>query len=133
MFTKQLKVLAALANADGELDAKEVQLMEKIGLAHGMSLEEINHAIQNPGAEKDLSDLNDDEKFELLHDVIQLMKIDKKIFNEEIIYCQKVATKLGFPLEAVMEIYPHVNTHINLNVRGEKAALRKRLDKILNR
>ncbi|MFY0651448.1 MAG: TerB family tellurite resistance protein [Cyclobacteriaceae bacterium] len=133
MFTKQLRVLAILANADGEIDDREMQLMEKIGKAHDMSIDEIHAAIENPGKVKDLSDLNVDEKFELLYDVVQLMKIDNQIYNEEILYCQKIAGKLGYPLEAIMEIYPHVNTHINLNIPGEKQALKKKLDKILNK
>ena len=133
MFTKQLRVLAILANADGEIDDREMQLMEKVGKAHGMSLDEIHAAIESPGTVKDLSDLNDDEKFELLYDVVQLMKIDNKVYNEEIIYCQKIASKLGYPLEAIMEIYPHVNIHINLSLPGEKAALKRKLDKILKR
>ncbi|MCR9067165.1 MAG: TerB family tellurite resistance protein, partial [Cytophagales bacterium] len=109
MFTKQLKVLATLANADGEISKREIMLMEKIGRAHGMSLDEIHAAIASPEKVKDFSDLSVDEKFELLYDIVQLMKIDNKVFNEEILYCQKIATKLGFSLEAVMEIYPHIN------------------------
>lgn len=133
MFTKQLKVLATLANADGEIDEKEMKLMEKIGKAHDMSTEEIHAAIKSPGNVKDLSELDEEERFELLYDVVQLMKIDNKIFNEEILYCQEVAMKLGYPFEAIMEVYPHVNTRINLNIPGEKAAMKKKLDKILNR
>ncbi|MEQ6119915.1 TerB family tellurite resistance protein [Reichenbachiella sp. MALMAid0571] len=133
MFTKQLKVLAILANADGEVNDMEIQLMEKIGKANGMSLDEIHEAIESPDKEIDLDDLNEDDKFDLLHDVIQLMKIDSKIYNEEILYCQNIAAKLGFPLEAVMEIYPHVNTRINLSVPREKEALKKKLYEILNR
>ncbi|MFT7035123.1 MAG: putative tellurite resistance protein B-like protein [Cyclobacteriaceae bacterium] len=133
MFTKQLKVLAILAKADGEIDEKELKLMEKIGNAHDMSIEDIHEAIASPGNVKDLSELDEEERFELLYDVVQLMKIDNKIFNEEILYCQQIAMKLGYPLEAIMELYPHVNTRINLSVPGEKAALKKKLNKILNR
>jgi uncharacterized tellurite resistance protein B-like protein len=132
MFTKQLKVLATLANADGEISKREIMLMEKIGRAHGMSLDEIHAAIASPEKVKDFSDLSVDEKFELLYDIVQLMKIDNKVFNEEILYCQKIAMKLGFSLEAVMEIYPHINTRINLTVPGEKQAIKKRLLKFLN-
>ena len=81
MFTKQLKVLAILANSDGEIDEREMILMEKIGKAHDMTIDEINEAINNPGEGRDLSELNEDENFELLYDVIQLMKIDQKIYN----------------------------------------------------
>ena len=81
MFTKQLKVLAILANSDGEIDEREMILMEKIGKAHDMTIDEIIEAINNPGEGRDLSELNEDENFELLYDVIQLMKIDQKIYN----------------------------------------------------
>jgi len=133
MFTKQLKVLAGLANADGNVDETELKLMEKIGKANDMSIDEIHQAIKSPEKVDELSELDDDQRFELLYCVVQLMKIDNKIFNEEILYCQEVAMKLGYPFEAIMELYPHVNTRINLSIPGEKAAMKKKLDKILNR
>ena len=132
MFTKQLRVLATLANADGNIDETELKLMEKIGKAHDMSIDEIHHAINSPEKVEELSELDDNQRFELLYSKVQLMKIDNKIFNEEILYCQEIAMKLGYPFEAIMEIYPHVNTRINLSVPGEKAALKRKLDKILN-
>ena len=55
MFTKQLKVLAILANSDGEIDEREMILMEKIGKAHDMTIDEIHEAINNPGEGRDLS------------------------------------------------------------------------------
>jgi hypothetical protein len=133
MFTKQLKVLAILANSDGEIDEREMILMEKIGKAHDMTIDEIHEAINNPGEGRDLSELNEDENFELLYDVIQLMKIDQKIYNEEVLYCQNIAIKLGDPLESIMEIYPHINSHVNLTIPGEKAAVKRKLNKILNK
>lgn len=133
MFTKQLKVLAILANSDWEIDEREMILMEKIGKAHDMTIDEIHEAINNPGEGRDLSELNEDENFELLYDVIQLMKIDQKIYNEEVLYCQNIAIKLGDPLESIMEIYPHINSHVNLTIPGEKAAVKRKLNKILNK
>ena len=107
--------------------------MEKIGKAHDMTIDEIHEAINNPGEGRDLSELNEDENFELLYDVIQLMKIDQKIYNEEVLYCQNIAIKLGDPLESIMEIYPHINSHVNLTIPGEKAAVKRKLNKILNK
>ena len=131
MILKQLNVLATLAAADGDVDQTEIDLIHKIGKSHGLEKDEIDGIIANPVDVADLTDLDENEKFDLLYWVIQLTKIDHKVFNEELLYTQQVASKLGYPLEAVMELYPHVNTHLNLSIPGEKAALKKKLDKII--
>jgi hypothetical protein len=41
-------------------------------------------------------DLNNHEKFNYIFTLVQLMKIDEKIYNAEIKYCAKVAAKLGY-------------------------------------
>ena len=132
MILKQLNVLATLAAADGDVDQTEIDLIHKIGKSNGLDREQIDSIIDAPEDVSDFSDLNADERFDLLYWVIQLTKIDHKVFNEELLYTQQVASKLGYPLEAVMELYPHVNTHLNLSIPGEKAALKKKLDKIIN-
>lgn len=129
MVKEQLKALAQLANSDGEIDERELRLIHRIGEAHGMKLDQIQEIIDHPEHLGDLAALDDDDKFEFLYSIIQLMKIDDEIYNEEVLFCQKIAMKLGYGLGAVMEMYPHV--HKNLVLREEKLKLKKKVSAFL--
>lgn len=129
MVEEQLKALAQLANSDDNIDDRELQLIFRIGEAHGMSRDKIQEIIDNPGQLGDLKSLDEDDKFEFLYSIIQLMKIDDEIFNEEVLYCQKIATKLGYGLGAVMEMYPLV--HKNVTIRAEKLQLKRKIQHFL--
>lgn len=130
MIKDQLTALIQLANSDNSMDQKELQLIFRIGAAHGMSDEDIQQMIDNPGELGDLKALNVDDKFEFLYSIIQLMKIDDEIFNEEVLFCQTIAQKLGYGLGAVMEMYPLV--HKNLVIRAEKLKLKEKINQFLS-
>lgn len=129
MVREQLKALAQLANSDGEIDERELRLIHRIGEAHGMQLDQIDEIISKPGSLGDLKALEEDDKFEFLYSIIQLMKIDDEIYNEEVLFCQQIAMKLGYGLGAVMEMYPHV--HKNVVIREEKLKLKKKVKEFL--
>ncbi|WP_420580403.1 TerB family tellurite resistance protein [Reichenbachiella sp.] len=129
MVKEQLKALAQLANSDGDMDERELRLIHRIGEAHGMKRDGIQQIIDSPGQLGDLKALDEDDKFEFLYSIIQLMKIDDEIYNEEVLYCQKIAMKLGYGLGAVMEMYPHV--HKNIVIREEKLQLKKKVSEFL--
>lgn len=129
MVKEQLKALAQLANSDDNIDERELRLIFRIGEAHSMSKDEIQQIIDDPGQLGDLQSLDDDDKFEFLYSIIQLMKIDDEIFNEEVLYCQKIATKLGYGLGAIMEMYPLV--HKNVVIRSEKLQLKRKIQQFL--
>jgi hypothetical protein len=50
-----------------------------------------------------------DEKIEVLYNAIRLVKADKRILPNEIVYCQEIATKLGFRRSIIDAILPLVN------------------------
>ncbi|UXX80375.1 TerB family tellurite resistance protein [Reichenbachiella carrageenanivorans] len=130
MVKEQLKALAQLASSDGDIDERELRLINRIGEAHGLSEEAIQEIINSPAGQLgDLTSLSEDDKFEFLYSIIQLMKIDDEVYNEEVLFCQQIAMKLGYGLGAVMEMYPLV--HKNLVIRSEKLQLKKRLQKFL--
>ncbi|SMD34637.1 hypothetical protein SAMN04488029_2110 [Reichenbachiella faecimaris] len=129
MVKEQLKALAQLANSDGEIDERELRLIFRIGEAHGMDQTEVQKIIDHPGQLGNLKSLDEDDKFEFLYSIIQLMKIDDEIYNEEVLFCQQIAMKLGYGLGAVMEMYPHV--HKNVVVREEKLRLKKKVREFL--
>lgn len=129
MVKEQLKALAQLANSDGDIDERELRLILRIGEAHGMSQDEVQQIVDNPGQLGDLKSLDEDDKFEFLYTIIQLMKIDDEIYNEEVLFCQSIAQKLGYGLGAVMEMYPLV--HKNVVIRSEKLQLKRKVQQFL--
>ncbi len=104
MLKEQLKILIKLATIDSELAEKEANLIEKIGKANGISEDEIYAMIKNPEPVQSLDTLSDDQRFEYLYNIIQLMKIDGKVYKSEIVFCQDIAEKLGYKRKAVSEL-----------------------------
>jgi uncharacterized membrane protein YebE (DUF533 family) len=132
MIQDQLSALVQLAKSDGFLDEREVNLIHKIGGIHGLTSEEINVMIESPPELGDLSKYNKDEKFEFLYNLVYLMKIDDQIFNEEVHYCQEIAMKLGYPLEALLEIYPYIYSKLRLSGANSKEKLKEKIQHLLN-
>ncbi|WP_109833075.1 tellurite resistance TerB family protein [Reichenbachiella versicolor] len=125
MVRQQLSALAQLAKSDDKIDEAELNVIFRVGRANHLDDKEIQEIIDHPGSIGDLNSLSEDEKFEFLFSVIQLMKADDEIFNAEIDYCNQIAVKLGYGMGAVMEMYPHV--HKNLVIKREKDSLRKKV------
>ncbi len=100
---QRLQALIALASADGELAEKERQYIISIGLANHMMVTEILPLFSAP-AEKNQSLVADKDKEEVLFQLIQLMRIDEKIYKTEMRFCAQAAAKLGFREEAVFEL-----------------------------
>lgn len=128
MIKAQIALLTELAGRDGHIDERETELIMRIGTAHGLSREEIADLIQTPVA-IEWDNLSLEDRFEMLHNVVALMKADNEIFDEEIRYCMDVATKLGFPLEAIMELYPIL--HSNLRLPSEVSRVKMKYMKYL--
>jgi len=131
MIRDQLSALVQLAYADGHLDDKEVKLIHKIGGIHGMTADEIDAIIASPPELGDISTLTKDEKFEFLYNLVYLMKIDDKVFNEEVHFCQEIATKLGYPLEAILEIYPYIYSKLRMRGESSKEKLKEKIQHFL--
>lgn len=129
MIKKQLTALVLLAKSDDTIDERELNLIFRIGRANSLEDEQIQGIIDNPGQIGSLEDLAEDEKFEFLYSIIQLMKVDDEIFNSEIDYCNQIAVKLGYGMGAVMEMYPMV--HKNLVIKKEKDALKQKVKSFL--
>ena len=100
---KHLSALIGLAIVDHDFSDKERNLILSIGKAHKISEKEIEGLILKPD-KVDMDTLNDDQKFELLYDLVLLMKVDREVYYSEINYCQQVAGKLGFDKKVVSEL-----------------------------
>ncbi len=105
----QLKLLINLARIDGEVGEKERNYIFNIGRANGLAevavepLFEIYHETIVP------TDLDSDQKFNYIVSLVQLMKIDERLYKEEIKYCSQVASKLGYSKEIIFDLMLHVS------------------------
>ena len=118
MIETQLKVLLELARIDNVFDHRERNMIYRVGLAHGMKRKQIDRIIQNGErlVPETLKDLSDEVKFELLYNIVQLMKIDGRIFNSEILFCQEIAEKLGYKRAAIIELYTMIFTNPDIQI-----------------
>lgn len=126
----QLKLLINLARIDGGVADREEKYIYNIGSANGLSEEAIrnlfstNHEIIVP------TDLNADQKFNYILSLVQLMKIDERLYKEEILYCSKVAARLGYNQDVMFDLMLHVRSAMRAN---ELEELKKLTAKYLSR
>jgi hypothetical protein len=129
MALPQLKLLISLARIDGEVADREQKYIINIGLANKIPLEEITplftkeHEIIVP------SGLTNDQRFEYIFSLVQLMKIDERLYQDEIRFCSQVASKLGYDQSVMFELMLHVRSVMEAN---EMDALKKLTTKYLN-
>lgn len=125
----ELNVLINLAASDRNVADKESKLIHMIGKANGIPTEEINQMLQNPQPINDLSSLTNDQKFEHLYYLIQLMKMDGQVFRSEVVFCEQIAEKLGYKKAVVAEISQHV--YSDPSITADREMIKKKAEKFL--
>ncbi|AHM58908.1 hypothetical protein D770_03205 [Flammeovirgaceae bacterium 311] len=105
---QMLNLMVRLATIDQELAGRESSWIVRLGQKHGLSSEEITNAFRSQEEPYRLDLLAEEERFEYLYNLIQLMKIDGKIFLSEIDYCERVAYKLGYKGGVVKALSGHI-------------------------
>ena len=104
MIKEQLNVLINLAASDRTIVEKEAKTIHIIGKASGFSKEEVEEMMKHPKPIGNLSGLTEDQKFENLYHLIQMMKSDGQVFKSEIHFCEHIAEKLGYKKQVVAEL-----------------------------
>jgi uncharacterized tellurite resistance protein B-like protein len=104
----QMKLLINLAQADGKVAERERNYIINIGRANGLFPDQIDPLLQKQHEVMVPQDLNDDEKFNCIYTLVQLMKIDERMYQEEIRFCSSIAVKLGYAQEVLFELMLHV-------------------------
>ena len=104
MIKEQLNVLINLAASDNTVADKESKVIHMIAKANGISKEEVDAMLKKPQPIGSLATLTEDQKFENLYHLIQLMKSDGQVFKSEIHFCEQVAEKLGYKKGVVAEL-----------------------------
>ena len=123
----KLSVLVQLANIDDDFAGEEKDLIYMIGKANGVTEDEINAMVENPEPIPPLSTLTEDDRFEYLYHLVQLMKIDSQVYLSEIKFCEELAEKLGFKRNVISELSARVYSDpaITSNVEALKRAVKK--------
>ena len=116
----QLSSLIQLATIDGDFAGEEKLHILMLGRANGLSEEEVKELVEHPVDIPPVSTMSDDERFEHLFNIVQLMKIDSEVYLSEIKYCKDVAEKLGFKTKVVSELASRVYSDPSISTDKEK-------------
>ena len=108
-ITTQMSVLIQLSLIDNLLSPAEKRMIYALGKANKIPEKEIDLLFEDILGKKRLElplihDLTEDDKFEYLYNLIQLMKVDKKIYLSEINFCEDMAEKLGYKRQVVIDL-----------------------------
>jgi hypothetical protein len=129
MSRSQLQILVQLAKIDGVVSQDEIDLIRQVGKANGLTEEDIAAAFDETHEVGNLEDLSDDEKYEYMYRVVQLMKIDGRLYKEEITYCAKMASKMGYNEDVLYHLITKI--YSDPHVSADKEALKKKVQKYL--
>lgn len=129
MIKEQLNVLINLAASDRSVGDHESKVIQLIGKANGISKEEIDEMLKKPAPIGDLSTFTEDQKFENLYHLIQLMKSDGQVFRSEIHFCEQIAEKLGYKKAVVGELSSRI--YSDPTITSDRKMLFERAHKFL--
>lgn len=129
MSNIHLNALIQLAKIDGEVVDKEMELINEVGKANGLSEEEVKASFDQELDIDNLASLSDDEKYDFIYSVVQLMKIDGKLYNEEIKFCAKMASKLGYNENVLFELM--LKIYADPDLCADKESLKQQIQEYL--
>lgn len=110
-------------------------MIRMIATANGIQKEETDELISfalndKSNAPLEIPTLSDDEKFEYLYNVVQLMKIDSKVYLSEINFCENMATRLGFNKKVIGRLSRQIFS--DPSITADKDRLKKAVMKFKN-
>ena len=127
----QIKLLINLARIDGDVAEKERNYIYTIGEANGIVKDVITSLFDKDHESIIPVYLNEEEKFDYIFSLVQLMKIDERLYKNEIQYCAKIISKLGYTQEAFFEMMLHINASSS-PTSAESKALKELVAKYLS-
>ncbi|MEX2336092.1 MAG: TerB family tellurite resistance protein [Fulvivirga sp.] len=130
MIKEQLNVMIQLAASDNKVADKEAKLIYMIGESNGLTREEVSEMLKNPKRPiGDLNGLTEDQKFEHLYHVVQLMKADGQVFKSEIVFCEDIANRLGYKTGVIKELSTKIFS--DPAITSDREVLKERAQKYL--
>jgi len=109
MVLPQLKLLISLAQIDGSVAEKEQNYIINIGRANGIYPDEVIPLMEQRHLLVVPADLSNETKFNYIFSLVQLMKIDERMYKEEVLFCSKIATRLGYDQRVMIDLINHIN------------------------
>lgn len=113
----QLSLLVHLSKVDNFIAEPESKMIHYLGKREGLTKDQIENIIDNPKPIGNMSDLHPEEKFEYLFNIVQLMKVDGKVFQSEIDFCEKVALKLGYKPGVIADLSAYIYSDPNITTK----------------
>lgn len=98
---KKLNILIQLAEADKHFAKSEREMIFKIAKDRQFPEETVTALIRNPEPIDTLGALSIDQKFDYLMSCVELIFVDQKVFESEVIFARGIAIKLGFKKNVV--------------------------------
>ena len=129
MIKEQINILINLAASDRNVGEKEAKTIHMIGKANGLTKDEVEEMMKKPQPIGNLSSLSEDQKFENLYHLIQLMKSDGNVFKSEVHFCEGIAEKLGYKKEVVAELSSKI--YSDPTITSDRKALMSRAHKFI--
>ena len=104
LLKKKLSILVRLADVDGEFANIERSYIEDIALKNGLTEKELYNILDHPDPIGGLGALSYEKSVEYMCDSLSLIAIDNKVLPSEVLLCEDIALKLGFPKMGVDSI-----------------------------
>ncbi|MCA6073834.1 TerB family tellurite resistance protein [Fulvivirga sedimenti] len=108
---KQLNILIQLAQADKHFSEKERELIYNLARKKNFPPEGVRELIREPEPIGSFGALSENQRFDYLYNCIDLMLIDKKIFDSELLFCHNIAIKLDFKKSVVDYLKDNLHQH----------------------
>ena len=115
-----ISILIHLSWVDSVFERHEYNHLITIGIKIGFTKDQVLKIIENPTRYPKLDSLPVEDKANCLIDLVQHMKIDGKIHNKEIEFCEHVAMKLGYMPGVIGSLSAYIYKDPNINTDIEK-------------
>ncbi|MFN7791281.1 MAG: TerB family tellurite resistance protein [Cyclobacteriaceae bacterium] len=129
MIKDQLNILINLAASDSKVAEKEAKVIYTLAKANGIAKEVVDEMLKTPQPILSFDTFTEDEKFENLYHLIQLMKSDGQVFKSEIHFCEQIAEKLGYKKSVVAELSSRI--YSDPSITADRKMLMDRAHKFL--
>jgi uncharacterized tellurite resistance protein B-like protein len=93
---EQLNILIHLGRSDNNFCKVERDLLKEIANRHSFPATEIKELLRTQPPIRSLGALSFTKRVEYIMSCVDMMLVDGKIHKSEMIFCQKIADRLGF-------------------------------------
>ena len=118
-----LKTLITLAYSDNDFSPEEKGWIYTIAFSNGVTKEEVDALMEEVHEKISYETLGDEERVALLLSVVQLMKVDRRLHANELVYCERLAGNLGYRKQVIRMLSQRI--YADPNISFNKVGLEK--------